>query len=133
MDLITVSGSYRIQRNSIRVVTSADICKYYRHLFNKAHYNIIKTQTPAHGGHVNIISPKLHNIDCTIFNDLHNTAATFQLDISGNYGGFRKGFLNFWFDCYSDDFYSIKDFLGIPRNDNGFADFHLTILNTKNI
>ena len=129
-----ISGTYLVQKGAIKVITNNDVCKYYRWLFNKAHFNTIKNQIPKHGAHVGIINPKIHrSIDCMELKDLNGKRVDFDIDIEGNYGGFTKGFLNFWLDAHCQEFIDIRKWFGVYEEQDGFAPFHLTILNTKNV
>jgi|GEM_PF-4873386 len=128
---VNLSGNYVVTNRSIKVKTCDDICKYYQWLFNRHHFNTIKSNRPRHGAHVGVVSSKIHDVDCTKFLHLNDTPVDFSVDISGNYGGFSRGFLNFWLDAYSVDFINIRKQLNIHKIEPGFSPFHLTILNTK--
>jgi len=129
---LKAKGKFRVTKDSIRIVTDTDFCRYYRWLFNKAHYNTIKNQVPMHGAHINIASPKIHKVDCSKYLYLNNKDVYFEYSVEGNYGGFKKGFLNFWLDIWSKECEDIAYDLGIVKKEKGFELFHISILNTKN-
>jgi hypothetical protein len=96
-------------------------------------YNIHKMQLPKHFAHIGVINPKFHkDIDCKKFMHLNDKRVDFYYDNEGNYGGFTKGFRNFWLDVWCDDAHTILDFFGIPEQRN-FCRAHLTIANNKNL
>lgn len=132
--MLKALGKYLVKKNDIRVVTTPDFCSYYANLFKKAHWNTIKVNLPKYGAHIGIINPKIHGeIDCSEFLCLNGKKVWFEYDITGNYGGFSKGFLNFWLDVYSQEFENIAKKLNCLNPNRNFANFHITILNTKNI
>ena len=132
--LLKAKGTFRITPESIKIVLDDDFCRFYQWLFNKAHCSIIKTQRPAHGAHIGIVNPKIHkNINTTTFNHLDGQEIWFEYDITGNFGGFSKGFKNFWLDVYSKRLDGLAQELGVFKEDPNFASFHITILNTKNL
>ena len=133
MSWIKAKGKFHISNNSIKIVTGFDFCKYYAKLFYQAHYKTIKYNLPQHGAHINIVNPKLHpGLDLKKYKKLHNKPVEFEYSVEGNYGGFAKGFLNFWFDVRCEQAYKIFKELNLPEQD-GFSFAHITILNTKNI
>jgi len=96
-------------------------------------YNTVWTQIPRHGAHINIIAPNIHkNLDANKAKHLVGKRITFHLDVEGNFGGFTKGFRNFWLNVVSPEMDQIADDLGVPPKQGRFARFHLTIFNTKN-
>lgn len=131
---ITVEGTFQVRDGFLRIVMHPDICMYYRWLFTKSTWNTVKTSPPKHGAHINIFSPKIHKnlVLPKQVKALDGVKIKFLLDIEGNYGGFTKGFLNFWMDVKSLDLEKLGDILKIPKQKN-FARFHLTIFNTKKL
>ena len=130
--MLTAQGTWQIKSDSIKVLTDDDFCRYYRWHFNRAHWNTIKNQTPKYGAHIGICNPNIHkNIDCSKYLYLNDQKVSFSYDVGGNYGGFTKGFLNFWLNVFSDEFVGIADDLGILKAKEGFEYFHITILSTK--
>jgi hypothetical protein len=131
---VKVAGIFKVGPDYFKIVLDKDICAYYKRLYDVATYHTKRTQLPKHGGHVNIVSTKLHKgISLKSVKHLHNVPVSFQVDIEGNYGGFTKGFLNFWLDVNSPLLEKLADSLGLPPKQGRFARFHLTIFNTKNL
>lgn len=132
--MLKASGKFKVTKDSIRVVTDTDFCRYYLWFFTKAHYNTIKLQLPKHGGHINIVSNKIHaGTDCSKYLYLNGKTVEFEYDIGGNMGGFTKGFKNFWLDVSAPEFYDIAKDLGVLKIKAGFAPFHITVANSKNL
>jgi hypothetical protein len=134
-DWLKANGKIIIGKdNFIRIITNLDFCKYYRWLFTRYHYFTIKSNLPKHHAHINIFSPKIYpdiKIDKAL--SYHDKNVTFEYDFTGNYGGFTKGFLNFWMDVKCKEADEIYKLLDIPEKDGKFNRFHLTILNTKKL
>jgi hypothetical protein len=132
--LLKAAGRFKVTHDFIRVILDADFCRYYRAFFHAYYYNTVKLQIPKHGAHINIVSGKLHpNADCKKYSYLNGKVANFYYDIRGNMGGFSKGFKNFWLDVYSKEFEEIAQDLGCLKDQKGFAYFHITIGNNKNL
>lgn len=132
--MLKAKGKFKVRKDTIRVILDPDFCRYYKWLFDRAHYFTIKTQTPKHGAHINIVSDKLHaGTNCEKYLHLDGKDVWFEYDIGGNYGGFNKGFLNFWLDAHNEDLVDIAKDLGVLKPKEGFAPFHITILNTKKL
>lgn len=130
---VKARGKFRVTKDSIRIVTDIDFCKYYARLFYEAHYKTIKYNLPQHGAHITIVNPKIHpNLNLQNYSSLDGTEVVFEYNVEGNYGGFTKGFLNFWFDVRCKKAHKIFKELGLPEQ-KGFSFAHITILNTKNI
>lgn len=134
---IEASGRFAVSKDSIRVILHPDFCRFYGWLYKKATYNTEKISFPKHGAHINLVSPKIHkNTDCRKYLSLNGTRVSFQYDIMGNFGGFSKGFKNFWLDVKGKVLYKILDELGIKQKKHEigkFARLHITIFNTKNL
>jgi hypothetical protein len=130
--LLRAKGTFKVTVDSIRIVTDIDFCKFYRWLFVRAHYFTKNIQIPKHGAHSTVISPKIHKVDCTKYLRLNNQAVWFEYDILGNYGGYSKGFLNFWLDISCPDAEAILDDYGFKKQ-GGFSRLHVTIGNSKNL
>lgn len=129
---ITCTGTWAITDDSIRIVTGIDICRYYKWLFDRAHYHTLKTQTPRYKAHVNIISPVIHKgTNCTKYHSLHGKPIGFRCFVEGNYGGFTKGFKNFWLDVDCPPALDILKELGHYNPNAKYSPLHLTICNTK--
>ena len=127
-------GKFHVTKDTIKIILDPDFCRYYKWLFDRAHYFTIKTQTPKYGAHIGICNPNIHkNVDCSQYLHLNKQEIWFDYDIGGNYGGFSKGFLNFWLDIQSRTCEDIAHDLGILKKESGFAYFHITILNTKKL
>lgn len=131
------SGRFLVTEDSIRVVLHPDFCKFYGWLYKKATYNTQKISPPKHGAHINLVSPKIHKgVDCGAYLHLNGAKVDFFYDIGGNFGGFSKGFKNFWLDVKGKVLYKILDNLGIKQKKHEigrFARLHITIFNTKNL
>lgn len=131
---LKASGKFEIKNGFLRVVLDSDFCRYYKWLFDKAHFHTIKTQLPKHGAHINIVSAKIHKgVDVSKYKKLNGKRIEFKYDIRGNIGGFTKGFRNFWFDVHSKELVRLAQDLGVFKASSKFAPFHITILNTKNL
>jgi hypothetical protein len=131
---VQVSGKFQIQEGFLRVIMHSDICRYYQWLYHKDIWNTLKTQIPKHGAHVNIVSPRIHRgINLAPVAHLQGQRINFQLDIEGNFGGFTKGFKNFWLPVISPEIDEIADELGVPPKQGRYSRFHLTIFNTKSL
>lgn len=135
---INASGKLVVAKDSIRVVLDSDFCAFYSFLYKKFVWNTVKTNLPRHGAHINIVSEKIHkNVDCSRFLKRNGEIVKFSYNVEGNFGGFSKGFKNFWFDVESKKMSDIADDLGIFQKKSdivaGFARFHITIFNTKNL
>lgn len=128
---VKATGKFLVTDRTIRIVLDADICCYYKWLFDRAHYFTYKTQTPRYGAHINVVSDKLHNVNCAKYKHLNGVPIQFEYNITGNYGGFAKGFVNFWLDVKCKMCEDIAKDLNTYKVAEGFAPFHLTILNTK--
>jgi len=132
--MIKAKGVFKITSNSIKVVLDDDFCRFYQWLFDRAHYSTLKTQRPFHGAHIGVVNPKIHkNVDTSVFSHLDGQEIWFDYNITGNLGGFSKGFKNFWLDVFSKRLDAIAQELGVFKESDGFASFHITILNTKNL
>lgn len=130
--MLNAKGKWSIGKDYIKVLTGIDFCRYYQWHFNKAHWNTIKNQTPKYGAHIGICNPNIHkNVDCSKYFYLDGKDVWFDYEIGGNYGGFTKGFLNFWLNVFSEEFENIAKDLGILKAKDGFEYFHITILSTK--
>lgn len=121
-------GRFKIKKDSIKIITSKDFVDYYRWFFDRAHWHTIKTQTPMHGAHINVVSPKFYKRDCSKYLHLQNKDVEFYYDVKGHYGGHTKGFLNFWFTVRCAPAQLILDDLQINNHS-----LHLTVLNNKNL
>lgn len=126
-NLLKLEGIYKVSDTEIRVETGDDILKYYRWLHNRATYNIIQTQNPRHGAHINVIRQKFHKVNCEPFKHLNGSRCHFEIDVRGIFGGFKKGFLNFYLPVYCQKNDEIREYYGFS------CECHLTIFNTKNI
>lgn len=131
---IKAVGKWKIEDDQISIITNSDFCKYYAWLYKKATWNTQKVNLPAHGAHFNVVNPKIHGkIDCAKFKYLNGKEVYFYYSISGNFGGFTKGFVNFWLNvnCKKAEFIAKK--LGVYKKEESFSVFHITIFNTKNL
>jgi len=129
---LRAKGKFKVSHDTIRIVTDVGFSQFYRWLFIRAHYFTQNLQIPKHGSHVTVISPKIHKVDCTKWMSLNNKEVYFNYDITGNYGGLSKGFLNFWFDIKCPEAEAILDDYGFKKQD-GFSLLHITIGNNKHL
>ncbi len=127
---LKVKGIWKVSKDNIRIVLNMDFCSYYRWLFMKGTYNLHKMQLPKHSGHINVISPKIHNVDCSPFLYLNNRVVWISYGVEGNFGGFSKGFKNFWLDAEVPEADNILDFYGFKKQE-GFSRIHITVCNNK--
>ena len=117
----------------ISIDVHPDFCKYYSWLYKRETWNTQKINLPKHGAHINIVNPKIHGkLDLSRFAHLNGKEIEFEYSIEGNFGGFTKGFLNFWLDVKCEEAEIIAKDLGVYKEEEGFSAFHLTIFNTKN-
>lgn len=130
---LRAKGFWKVNKDSIRIVTDIDFCKYYYWLFMRGTWSLHKMQLPKHGSHVGIVNEKIHRVDCSRFLYLNNQEVYFNYNVTGNFGGFKKGFKNFWLDVYLEQGEDIQRELGIYKKTDGFEIFHLTICNSKNL
>lgn len=131
---LKAKGKLRVSEEKIYIETNVDFCKYYAWLYKKATWNTQKINLPAHGAHINISNPKIHGkLNLAKYKYLNNKEVEFIYNIEGNFGGFQKGFLNFWLDIECNIVHSIASELGILKETKGFSPFHITIFNTKNL
>lgn len=124
-------GTFQVEKDKLSIKICDDFGAYYRWLFNRAHWNVIKLQPPKHGTHINILSPKIHKVNCEFYRHLEGQEVWFAFDVEGNYGGFNRGFLNFWMDVTCAEGEEILEFEGFTRQE-GYSLLHVTIGNTKN-
>ena len=135
--MLNAKGHFIFEKNGfIRIVLDSDFCRYYKSLFEEAHYFTKKLQTPKHGAHINIYNPKIYGVPDKIkFQELskkyHKKEIIFEYNIIGNYGGFTKGFLNFWLNINCKLADEIADTLKATHKDSKHSRFHITIGNTK--
>jgi hypothetical protein len=131
---IKAKGKFLVEPNSIRVVLGYDFCKFYKWLFDRAHWFTIKTQLPLHEAHIGVVNPKLHkDVDTTSYKYLNNQEIWIEYSPDGFYGGATKGFKNFWFDVKSEELYVIATKLNVLNSYKNISNFHITILNNKNL
>ena len=131
--MLKASGKFYVTKDSIKIVLDMDFCRYYNWLFTRAHYFTKKLQLPKHGAHIGIINQKIHKKDCSDYLYLNGQAVDFQYDIEGNYGGFSKGFLNFWMDVTCKEAEEILREMGCHIKTDGFGLLHITVGNNKNL
>ena len=131
--MLKAKGKLLVTADSVKVVLDNDFIKYYKWLFDRAHWHTIPTQYPKYGAHIGILNPNIHkNVDTAVLMPLNGKDIWFQYNVSGNFGGFTKGFLNFWLDVSSPELEDMARTLGVLKLHKDFSYFHITILNTKN-
>jgi hypothetical protein len=132
-------GKYKIDQNSIKIVTDNDFCAFYRWLFRRTHYNTIQIQPPKHGAHIGVINPNIHKhidgspLDCSDYLYLNGREVWFDYTVEGNYGGFQKGFMNFWLNVECKEAEEILREFGYGEKTDGFSLFHITVGNNKHL
>jgi hypothetical protein len=137
--MLKAKGKFIFEKNGfIRIILHSDFCRYYKAFFQEAHYFTKKLQIPKHGAHINVYSSKIYGSpNAKKFKELKaeydGKEVEFYYDVEGNYGGFTKGFLNFWLNVKCDSASHIADELGAFHTDEKYSRFHITIGNTKNI
>jgi len=125
-------GTFQVTSDQIKIVCDDDFGRYYRWLFHRAHHYTIKLQPPKHRSHINVILPKIHKVICDNYLHLNGKRVRFQYDVEGNYGGFTKGFVNFWLDVCCRFGENILHENGFHKERN-FSMLHLTVGNSKNL
>ena len=131
--LLTAKGKWFVGDREMKIITDTDFIKFYLWLFRRGTYNIYKMNLPKYLAHIGIINEKIHNKDCSDYKYLNGREVWFKYDPSGNFGGYLKGFRNFWLDCFVEEGEEIQREFGIEDKTEGFARFHITIANNKNI
>lgn len=123
---LSCSGRIEVD-NGVRIVTDVDICKYYQWFIKREFWNTVKTQLPAHGGHITIVNPKIHNV--TDFNDVleyHGREVSFDICPEQLY--ISK--VNFWIPARAAVEHEIK-YLCAAQDKSDFWGLHLTVCNRK--
>ena len=131
MGMLRAKGKFKITKDSIRIVTNLDFCKYYCWLFMRGTWNLHKMQLPKHGGHVGVINPRIHQKDCSDYMYLDGREVWFEYTVEGNFGGFSKGFKNWWLDVRCKEAEEILREFGLDKKTDGFSLLHHTICNNK--
>lgn len=129
---LKATGTWKVTKDSIRIVTNMDFCRYYLWLFMKGTWNLHKMQLPKYGGHIGVINPKLHRKNCSAYMHLNGQPVEFEYDVEGNIGGFTKGFRNFWLDVSCEKAEEILRDFNLDKKKDGFSLLHHTICNNKN-
>lgn len=131
---LKAKGRFSVDKNTLKVVLDRDFCRYYKWLYDQYYFNTIKTQIPMHGAHIGIVNPKIHkDVDTTKFLYLNKQEICFEYNIEGYFGGYTKGFKNFWLDVRSKELENIALSLKVLKTYKNFSHFHITILNNKNL
>ena len=133
--MIQARGRLYVGKNVIRIVCHKGLVDYYRSMIFKRWG--IKTNTPAHGSHITIYNPNLHNpIKMLDVVHLNGKFIDFWYDPYIIVGGQGKGFRNFWMKVYCPAAEEIRKTYGIVNKrqyagmDKGL---HITIANTKGL
>jgi hypothetical protein len=133
--VLSASGRFKVENDSLRIALDSDFCRYYKHLFVKSIFNQFDVQIPKYGAHINIFSPKIHKLKGLKkkYGNLQGDKIDFHYDIRGNFGGFSKGtFVNFWLDVSCP--FAEKLLMGEGfKKDGNFSLLHLTIFSTKGL
>ena len=113
--------------NGVRIVSSFELCRYYKKLFELAHWNTIPSQLPRHGCHISIYLPDIHgkNIDTSKINHLEGE----QIEFSYNPENFIITKKNVWMNVDCPRALEIKNMMGIV--DKNFWCFHIVVTNFK--
>lgn len=121
-------GILVVENKTLRLVASKDLILYYKSFVDKEFK--IFSHLPAHGAHVSILLPKIHNkwpeetIERLLTEFKEPIKFEYNPDIQT--GGYTKGFLNFIIDVRSDILNYLTEELDIEQN------FHMVVGNTKN-
>lgn len=121
-------GSLIIKDGAIRLVTGYDLIHYYKTFVDKQFKMF--THTPAHGGHITLLNPKIHGkLDEKkgrfLWNYYSGKRIPFEYNPYIYVGGKTKGFLNFYMVVRGIELDNICNHLGVIQN------YHITISNTK--
>lgn len=113
--------------NGIRIITSTDICLYYQKLIHFYYYKTVKTQIPAHGGHITLANPKIHkSADYELAQKYIDKEVEFWYHPEDVY--ISK--VNFWFPVKCEWAENVRDELNIWDGPDWWG-YHLTIANKK--
>jgi hypothetical protein len=126
MTWIKATGWLQID-DAVRIVTNADICRYYQWFITKEFWYTVKTQLPRHGAHITVVNPKIHKSnDFRAIRNLKGQRVNFEFDPTCLYGSR----VNYWIPVKCPMVKRIRDILKITEYgcDKGP---HLTICNKK--
>lgn len=126
--MIKLTRKIKLDKTGLRINLELDFIKYYQWLVHKYHYDCIKTCLPKHGGHISIITKKLHKeFDYENLKKYHNEVVHFSYDPYIRIGG--SYFTNYWLFVSFPRGDEIKREMGI--REKGFLGFHATIASDK--
>lgn len=113
--------------NGLRIVCGYDFILYYKWLIDKYFYNTQKLQLPAHGSHITIINPNIHN------NFTYQPALPYigkDIEFTYNPLDIYESKVNFWLPIQCPLADKIKKMCGAVEKKNWYGN-HLTICNRK--
>jgi hypothetical protein len=127
------TGQIKIFKDgSVKVICDEGIIEYYKHLIEKRWYGA-KVQRGKYGSHITIVYSKDGaGRNLSAIKSFHNKKIKFKYDPYVHIGGLNRDFKNFWIKCELDEFWEIRNILGISNKNVGYGP-HITICNTKNI
>lgn len=126
--MIKIYGNLEID-NGVRIVTTEDLCLYYKWFIDKYLYKTIHTQLPRHLAHCTIYNPSIHgDINLNSIRHLDKIPVDFWIDPVKLY----ESKMNFWIPvvCPMEKF--IKNLLKIKDGPNYWG-LHLTVCNKGKI
>lgn len=126
--MISCLGKIEIN-NGVRIKTNDDICLYYQWLIKKYFYNLVKIQTPSHGGHCTLYNPKIHG-EKNVNEILKYNGQEIEFDLYPESLYISK--VNYWIPvkCPFGDY--LKKEMKIDDGPNYWG-LHLTVCNKKNL
>lgn len=133
------SGVIEVSPGRIAVNISEDFVKYYRQLIYWEFPNLIGGLSfSRHRPHITIVNPKLHVIDCSIYDQIYDTYSgkpiEFEYDPRSIYiGGFRKNFVGFYIKIFSSELDNLRKRAIVEelRESDRDSSLHLTICTSK--
>lgn len=129
--MLKSTGIINVQPHKGRMVVDVgfDFVKLYNWFIMKQYW--IKMNTPMHGAHITIVSPKIHSgINWKKAMNHHGKKIEFEYDEYLVEGGYTKGFLMYYLRVQSDEIDKIKKEIGLVDNAR-YRGLHLTIANGK--
>lgn len=124
--MIKCCGKVQID-NGIRIVTSIDICLYYRRLIHSHYYETIKTQVPSHGAHITVANPKIHK---EAYYDLAKKYLDKSVEFFYSPEDVYISNVNFWFPVKCEWADNVRAELNINDGPSWWG-YHLTVCNKK--
>jgi len=113
-------------RDGVRIIADLDLIRYYHRLIDFYHYRTEKLQLPAHGAHVTLINPKLHNVNWKNALPLNGKEVEFEYFPENAF----ESRVNFWIPVKCEYADALKRLLKVndgPR----YLGLHMTVANRK--